>query len=81
MEEIVIHHTCGVYLNDSCKTNGVPSDNLQEHIDYNKFWRPGRALFVDGKCVFAGSLPPEQIARWEIKLKGVTANRDTRPYQ
>lgn len=65
----VKHHTVGVYNNDSFKENCVPSSELQQHVDYNTSSRPGRALFVDGKCVHRGYLSEERAAEWEIKIR------------
>lgn len=31
--------------------------------------RPGRALFVDGKCVYAGYLNKQRITEWGNKIK------------
>ncbi len=76
-----IHHTVGVYNNGQMKQNGVPEDLLAGHIEYNKTMRFGRALFVDGTCVFAGYLGPEQLAEAATKIAAMTPiTKDTRPY-
>jgi len=54
-----IHHTRGVYPNGSFKDNGVRSEDLEAHIEYNKNWRFGRALFVDGVLVYNGFVAEE----------------------
>lgn len=70
-----IHTTVGVYPNSevgnfkSVKINGVKEEHLEQHIQYNKTMRFGRALFVDGKCVYKGSLTNEQMCQWEQELK------------
>jgi hypothetical protein len=78
---VTIHHTVGVYPDGSMKHNGVPDDHLAAHIAYNKEFRPGRALFVDGVCVYEGACRPETIA---VAAKLITATppitRDTRQY-
>jgi hypothetical protein len=56
-----IHHTMGVYPNGDRVHNGVAEADLKSHIDYNLLWRPGRAFFVDGQCLNAGYLKPDQI--------------------
>lgn len=76
-----IHHTAGYYCDGSYKTNGVKSEHLQDHIDYNLSMRPGRAFFVDGKCLNKGYLSDERCKEIEKSLIGVTANKDTAPYQ
>ena len=48
------HLTIGVYSNGQWKYNVVRDEDLQEHIEYNKTWRPGRLLYVDGKRVWNG---------------------------
>lgn len=81
-----IHTTIGVYLNCQdrswWKTNGVPARHLEEHIEYNKVFRFGRALFVDGKCVNRGYLSEEDVARIESELEQdpIVLERDTQPY-
>ena len=50
----MIHTTIGVYPDGSRKVNGVSSENLADHIQYNIRFRPGRAFFVDGKCIYRG---------------------------
>lgn len=76
-----IHHTAGVYSNDSFKTNGVSEEFLAGHTEYNLTMRPGRGFFVDGKCVHKGYLTDEQVAKFEEKFKDSKATRDTQPYQ
>lgn len=77
------HVTIGVYPNDSFKVNVVRPEHLKGHIEYNKFWWFGRALFVDGKCVYDGALPKEQLEAWEKKIAEMTfdRSRSTEPYQ
>ena len=77
----VIHHTVGVYPNGSYKENGVLDELLESHIEYNRTFRFGRALFVDGKCVYPGFLSEEVLE----KAKQTVANlkpivKDTQPY-
>ena len=81
-----IHTTIGVYPRPDrylWKINGVAEENLEEHIAYNKLWRFGRALFVDGKCVYPGRVAPEDIARIEAELEAepIVLDRDTAPYR
>ena len=79
----MIHHTMGVYSDGSRKHNGVDSEHLQVHIDYNKTMRFGRALFVDGKCVYKGYLSQEECdaieREWAANPRVMT--RCTAPYQ
>lgn len=57
-----IHHTRGVYSNGEYKDNAVLHEHLPDHIQYNKDFRPGRALLVDGVVVHNGYLNDEQLA-------------------
>ena len=78
----MIHTTVGVYNDDTFKINGVISENLKDHIDYNRSLRFGRALFVDGKCIHKGYLSDERCKEWESKLKSPYYKqiKDTSPY-
>ena len=79
--------TVGVYSDGSYVVNIVRDDDLEKHIEYNRTFRPGRMLFVDGKFRCGGVLSePEktkQISIWEEKIKGMNFNtrKDTRPYR
>lgn len=75
-----IHTTIGVYNNGDMKINGVTSKYLQTHIQYNKDTRPGRALFVDGKCVHSGYLDEARVKELEKQLKDIKVTKDTAPY-
>jgi hypothetical protein len=79
----MIHTTIGLYANGDYKINGVHEDHLEGHITYNKLMRPGRALFVDGKCVFGGYLSEETCNGFEqtIEEEGFKMNKDTMPYE
>ena len=75
-----IHTTIGVYKSKSYKVNGVPHDHLETHIEYNKTFRPGRALFVDGVCVYDGYLNENEVAEMTEQLKNIKVEKDTKPY-
>lgn len=64
-----IIHTMGVYSNGDRKHNGVRESHLAEHIEYNKTFRPGRALFVNGKCENEGYLSKDTCDSIEKELK------------
>jgi hypothetical protein len=57
-----IHHTRGVYLNGEYKDNAVLHEHLESHIAYNKLYRFGRALLVDGVIVYNGYLSDADLA-------------------
>lgn len=78
----MIHHTVGVYANGSMKTNGVAEEHLKDHIQYNLNYRPGRALFVDGVCIYEGACSKETLAKAADLIKTFEApTRCTAPYQ
>lgn len=78
-----IHLTVGVYNNDDHVRNGVDEAHLHSHIQYNINNRPGRALFVDGKCVHQGYLDKERCDAWERKINDefTVPDRCTAPYR
>lgn len=77
-----IYTTVGVYNNDDYKVNGVKGEHLEGHIEYNKKYRPGRALFVEGKCVHGGYLTHWRALEWEKKIPVIIRKRNkcTAPY-
>lgn len=76
------HITIGVYSDDSYKINIVKHEHLDSHTEYNKIFRYGRALFVDGVCVHSGYLSNEKINEWENKIKTMEIDKriSTSPY-
>lgn len=77
------HITVGVYLSDNFKWNCVKEEDLQDHINFNKTFRFGRALFVDGKCVYKGYLNEEKVKEWEDKISKMKFDNSvpTLPYR
>lgn len=49
-----LHLCVGFYPNGSFKCNTVCEENLQNNIEYNSVFRPGRFYFVDGEYVCGG---------------------------
>ena len=68
MKDKIVHTTIGVYLNGSYVCNGVKPEHLNDHILFNKMYRPGRALFVDGHCIHKGYLTEDYIERFQKKI-------------
>ena len=64
--------TVGVYCSGTHVINIVKDEDLESHIEYNKIFRPGRLLFVDGKYCCGGLLNDsalkEMIAEWKEKI-------------
>jgi hypothetical protein len=52
----MLHHVRGVYLNGQFEDSKVKSEDLANHLYYDIHFRPGRALFLDGKCLHKGHL-------------------------
>lgn len=52
----------------------VPTQRDDEGVvvwsEYNEQFRPGCALFIDGKCIATGALSAERIAVIEAELTG-----------
>lgn len=78
LQEIIT--CCGVYANGVKVFNGVYEEDLDHHIEYNKTFRFGRALFVRGKCVYRGYLSQEECDKIEIEIKDKKLDKNTRPY-
>jgi len=45
------HLTLGIYGNGQLVYNVVRPEDLESHIEYNKTFRFGRLLYVDGKSI------------------------------
>jgi len=76
--------TIGLYKDGSFVINGVDPEDLQVNINYNKAFRFGRALFVDGTCVHNGLIPIKQIEDFTEKIKNnpdFVRNVCTSPYR
>lgn len=76
----MIHTTIGVYPNGSYKSNGVPSENLAEHIAYNIKNRFGRALYLDSILIYDGINCESAIEDSEGIYKNIKHDKDTAPY-
>jgi hypothetical protein len=75
--------TIGVYSNGEFKSNIVAPEHLADHIEYNKTNRFGRALFVNGECVYRGFISDELISEWEAKIPTMVfdTSRTSEKYQ
>ena len=77
----MIHTAIGIYPNGDYKVNGVPSENLAAHINYNIRSRFGRALILDGKVIYEGMGCEDAIKKLESVVKTIRADKDTQPYK
>jgi len=64
-----IYSTIGVYHNGDKKFNGVAAEHLGQHIKYNITFRYGRALFLEGKCLYRGYLNAETTSKLEKEFE------------
>ena len=82
-----MHLTLGVYANGEYKFNVVRDEDLEHHIEYNKTFRFGRILYVDGKRVYDGCIKPEylgkhdQIAKEFYETNNIDMSVATIPYR
>lgn len=72
--------TIGLYRDDTFKINGVKPEHLIDHINYNKVHRPGRALFLEGKCIYQAGFSSDVIKKFEEKIKDIKMEKVTIPY-
>jgi hypothetical protein len=42
---------------------------VTQWVEYNKRWRFGNALFIDGECVATGYLSPEHVTKYSAEEK------------
>ena len=79
------HLTLGIYANGQYECNVVREEDLENHIKYNKTFRFGRLLYVDGKRVHNGQIKEnldryDRIAEEFYKSNKVNMNIPTIPY-
>lgn len=63
------HLTLGIYPNKTYKYNVVRDGDLKNHIKYNKIYRPGRLLYVDGKRINNAVIKQEYLAEFDAIAK------------
>jgi len=72
------HLTLGIYANGQCTHNIVKEEDLENHIRYNKIFRFGRLLYVDGKRVHDGSIQAkEDLERYDRIAEEFFRNQKT----
>jgi hypothetical protein len=80
------HLTLGVYLSGDYTHNVVREEDLEEHIQFNKTFRPGRLLYVDGQRIYNGVLKEEVLSKYDkiakefYALHNINISRPTLPY-
>lgn len=86
--EPVVHHVIRVAGSDTIENpiwvhNGVAAEDLTDYVEGHKRIRPSAALFVDGNCVFTGTLQEDHVRRVAEEVKRLAWKVDiiTRPYR
>ena len=72
------HITIGVYTNGQWKYNVVRDEDLESHIEYNKTFRWGRLLYVDGVRVYDGCHKEEVLGKYDAIAREVYADLSSR---
>lgn len=75
------HLTLGIYPNGNYVYNVVRDEDLEYHIEYNKIWRFGRLLYVDGKRVYNGCIKETHLEKFDKIAKDFYKNNHINMYQ
>lgn len=82
------HLTVGIYANKDCVYNIVRDLDLASHIEYNKTFRPGRLLYVNGIRVHNGCIKEEYLEEYDEvynqfvkQLSDIKNKQPTIPYR
>ena len=59
------HLTLGVYASGHYVSHIVREKDLEAHIQYNKTYRPGLLLYVDGQRVYNGVIKEEALYEYD----------------
>jgi hypothetical protein len=81
------HVSLAVYPNMDFVWNVVADEHLEEYVTYNKTFRPGRLLYVDGKRVHGGCIYEQYLGKYDDFAKKkyeetqINKNNITVPYR
>lgn len=83
------HLVLNIYASGDYKYNVVKDSHLEENIEFNKTWRFGRIIYVDGKRVYNGCIKEEALDKYdeiakdfyENKAKDINMYVPTIPYE
>lgn len=75
------HLTLGIYGNGQLVYNVVRPEDLESHIEYNKTFRFGRLLYVDGKRVYGGCIKEEYLGQYDKIAEEFFSNNKVNMYQ
>lgn len=65
-----MHKTLRIYPNGDYVMNLVDPDHLYTHIAYNKSYRPGTSLFVDGELLKSGIGVTQEQEKYVLRTWG-----------
>lgn len=79
------HITIRVYPNKRYVINIVSDENLKDHLAYNRDFRFGCLVYLDGKRVQNGCRKEEYLQEYDdfvktISLDGININKETIPF-
>ncbi len=59
------HLVLNIYANGDYVFDSVDNIELKEYIEYNKLWRFGRLIYVDGQRVYNGCIKSEYLSKYD----------------
>ena len=79
------HITIRVYPNKHYVINVVSDEHLKDHLTYNRDFRFGCLVYLDGKRVQNGCRKPEYLQEFDdfvktIDTSAINMNRETIPF-
>lgn len=83
------HLVLNIYASGNYKYNVVKDSDLEDNIEFNKQWRGGRLIYVDGKRVYGGCIIEDALGEYdeiakdffENKAKNIDMLTPTIPYE
>lgn len=59
------HLVLNIYASGNYKYNVVRDRDLKDNIEFNKTWRFGRIIYVDGKRIYDGCIVKEALSKYD----------------
>ena len=59
------HLVLNIYANGDYVFDSVDNVELKAYIEYNKLWRFGRLIYVDGQRVYNGCIKDEYLKKYD----------------
>ena len=69
------HLVLNVYASGAITFDEIAETELRHYIDYNKLWRFGRLIYVDGKRVYNGCIAEGGFEKYDQIAKDFYASR------